>query len=172
MLVIPTAAQSLCLPRTYAALPGSSPTSTVPSPGWWPASRSAATRARSSPLMVSSVALPSSVWAVTGGSLPCARRGPGSRLDPRPVRRRHEHGLTEVDPDAGEVESAQPDPVEVRAAQVGPVEQRAGEPRVAEVGAAQVGAAQVGLGQVGLAQPQPAEVELGEHGLPGDDVRP
>ena len=41
---IPISAQSLCLPPTYQCEPGSSPTSTVPSPGTTPRSRSAATR--------------------------------------------------------------------------------------------------------------------------------
>ena len=41
---MPTSAQSRCLPRDVPPEPGSSPTSTVPSPGTTPCSRSAATR--------------------------------------------------------------------------------------------------------------------------------
>src|SRR5512133_976224 len=61
---IPTCAQSWCLPRTYAWLPGSSPTSTVPRPGTMPRSASADTRSLSSALMVAASALPSRIRAV------------------------------------------------------------------------------------------------------------
>ena len=75
MLRMPTSAQSRCLPRTYAWLAGSSPTSTVPRPGSIPRSRSASMRALSSPRMVAAVALPSRRVAVTAPMLP----------DPAPV---------------------------------------------------------------------------------------
>src|SRR4051794_1559422 len=65
MLAMPTSAQSLCLPLTYARLPGSSPTSTVPSPGVTPCSASAATRCFSSSRIAAAVALPSRIVAVT-----------------------------------------------------------------------------------------------------------
>src|SRR5215212_9749358 len=64
MEAIPTSAQSRCLPATYDRLPGSSPTSTVPSPGVIPRSASAATRSRSSALIVAARALPSRICAV------------------------------------------------------------------------------------------------------------
>ena len=57
--VIPIEAQSLCLAPTYQCEPGSSPTSTVPSPGVTPRSFSAATRSASSALIVRRVAVPS-----------------------------------------------------------------------------------------------------------------
>src|SRR4051794_8891860 len=63
--VIPTSAQSLCLPLTYHRDPGSSPTSTVPRPGTTPCSRSLATRSASSALIALAVRLPSRVCAVT-----------------------------------------------------------------------------------------------------------
>ena len=69
MLRMPTSAQSRCLPRTYAWLAGSSPTSTVPRPGSTPRSRSASMRALSSPRMVAAVALPSRRVAVTATML-------------------------------------------------------------------------------------------------------
>ena len=56
---MPTSVQSLCLPATYLSEPGSSPTSTVPRPTGIPASRSLATRALRSSLMLAAVALPS-----------------------------------------------------------------------------------------------------------------
>ena len=62
---MPTSAQSLCLPLTYQVDPGSSPTSTVPSPGVIPCSRSFATRSASSALIALAVAVPSSFCAVT-----------------------------------------------------------------------------------------------------------
>ena len=64
MEVIPIEAQSLCLAPTYQWEPGSSPTSTVPSPGVMPRSFSAATRSASSVLMVRRVAVPSRMRAV------------------------------------------------------------------------------------------------------------
>ncbi len=65
---MPISAQSLCLAPTYQCEPGSSPTSTVPSPGVTPRSRSAATRSASSALIAFSVAVPSSFCAVMGSS--------------------------------------------------------------------------------------------------------
>ncbi len=70
--VMPTCAQSRCLPATYWTLPGSSPTSTVPSPGRTPAATSRLTRSRRSSLIALAVALPSRICAVTGRIL--ARR--------------------------------------------------------------------------------------------------
>ncbi len=83
---MPISAQSRCLAPTYHWLPGSSPTSTVPRPGTTPRSASAATRARSSSLMVARIALPSRVVAVTAAILP-----PAASRDGR-------HGPTAVDP--------------------------------------------------------------------------
>ena len=88
MLRMPISAQSRCLAPTYQWLPGSSPTSTVPRPGTTPCSASAATRWRSSSLIVPRIALPSNVVAVTRpilsrrgrGALPRTGR-PGIRLD-------------------------------------------------------------------------------------------
>ena len=77
MLRMPTSAQSRCLPRTYAWLAGSSPTSTVPSPGSTPRSRSASMRAFSSPRMVAAVALPSRRVAVTATMLRRPAQPPG-----------------------------------------------------------------------------------------------
>ena len=65
MLAMPTSAQSRCLALTYQRLPGSSPTSTVPSPGTTPRSARAATRCFSSALIAASVALPSRMIAPT-----------------------------------------------------------------------------------------------------------
>src|SRR6185312_8158780 len=64
MELTPISWLSLCLALTYHRLPGSSPTSTVPSPGTIPAARRAATRPVSSSLIAASVALPSRVTAV------------------------------------------------------------------------------------------------------------
>src|SRR5690242_2084863 len=65
MDAIPTWAQSRCLPLTYARLPGSSPTRTVPSPGTVPRAARAATRWVSSARISAARALPSSTCAVT-----------------------------------------------------------------------------------------------------------
>ncbi|MBV9856812.1 MAG: hypothetical protein JOY82_20225 [Streptosporangiaceae bacterium] len=64
MLAIPTWAQSRCLPFTYARLPGSSPTSTVPRPGTMPRSARAATRPVSSARISAAAAFPSRIRAV------------------------------------------------------------------------------------------------------------
>ena len=61
MLDRPISAQSLCFAPTYQRLPGSSPTSTVPRPGVMPRSARAATRPRSSSLIVARIALPSRI---------------------------------------------------------------------------------------------------------------
>ncbi len=66
---MPISAESLCLALTYQCEPGSSPTSTVPRPGWIPCASRAATRSFSSDLIVFSVAVPSRVCAVTTGSV-------------------------------------------------------------------------------------------------------
>ena len=99
MLPIPTCAQSECLALTYQRLPGSSPTSRVPSPGWWPAAVSAATRPVSSSRIAAAVALPSRIVAGTTDSLPerphDRRRGPrlrGRRLPRLPMEVRDERG--------------------------------------------------------------------------------
>lgn len=68
--LMPTLAQSLCLPRTYAADPGSSPTRMVPSPGVIPAAFSAFTRTFRSSKISSRVALPSRIVAVTATIVP------------------------------------------------------------------------------------------------------
>src|SRR5947209_527185 len=91
MLPIPTSAQSLCLALTYHRLPGSSPTSSVPSPGRSPAAVRAATRSVSSPRIAAAVALPSRTVADTppvcptrpGGGRHGADRG--HTLDPEGV---------------------------------------------------------------------------------------
>ena len=70
---MPISAQSLCLAPTYQCEPGSSPTSTVPSPGTTPRSRSFATRSVSSALIAFRVAVPSSFCAVTGVILSASR---------------------------------------------------------------------------------------------------
>src|SRR4051812_45466517 len=79
MLAMPTSAQSLCLADTYQRLPGSSPTSSVPSPGRRPTAAREATRAVSSPRITAAVALPSSVVATTCRSLPDGPRQPYAR---------------------------------------------------------------------------------------------
>jgi hypothetical protein len=61
--LIPTWALSRCLPRTYVWLPGSSPTSTVPSPGTRPRSTSRATRTFRSSRTSAAAAFPSSICA-------------------------------------------------------------------------------------------------------------
>ena len=61
---IPTSAQSRCLPPTYSFDAGSSPTSTVASPGVTPRARRAATRSRSSSLICAAAAFPSRRIAV------------------------------------------------------------------------------------------------------------
>src|SRR5882757_2562783 len=75
--LMPTFAQSACLPRTYACEPGSSPTSTVPSPGVLPAAVNAATRSMRSTKISSRVALPSNVIAPTQSS-PVATLAPAA----------------------------------------------------------------------------------------------
>src|SRR6476469_2861124 len=70
MLVMPISAQSLCFALTYQWLPGSSPTSTVPSPGTTPCSARRATRSASSSLIDVRVAEPSRMRAVTRHILP------------------------------------------------------------------------------------------------------
>src|SRR6476620_7033358 len=65
---IPTSAQSRCLPATYARLPGSSPTSTVPRPGRTPRAVSLATRSASSTRIAAAVVLPSRITAATHAS--------------------------------------------------------------------------------------------------------
>jgi hypothetical protein len=64
--LIPTWALSRCLPRTYAWLPGSSPTSTVPRPGTRPCSASRATRTVRSSRTSAAATLPSSICAAIG----------------------------------------------------------------------------------------------------------
>ena len=64
MLAIPISAQSRCFAATYHRLPGSSPTSTVPSPGTTPREASAAIRTLSSAFTAANVALPSRMVAV------------------------------------------------------------------------------------------------------------
>src|SRR5690349_18463214 len=80
MLAMPTSAQSLCLAATYQRLPGSSPTSSVPRPGWWPAEVSAATRSVSSARIAAAVALPSRIVAGTPDSVPDAAKPSGGAL--------------------------------------------------------------------------------------------
>src|ERR1700751_5942286 len=65
MDAIPTWAQSRCLPLTYARLPGSSPTRTVPRPGTGPRAARAVTCWVSSARICPARALPSSTCAVT-----------------------------------------------------------------------------------------------------------
>src|SRR6201989_208075 len=65
MDAIPTWAQSRCLPLTYARLPGSSPTRTVPRPGTVPRAARAVTCWVSSARICPARALPSSTCAVT-----------------------------------------------------------------------------------------------------------
>ena len=60
----------MCLAVTYQRLPGSSPTSSVPSPGRRPASASAVTRSVSSVRIAAAVALPSRIVAGTPDSVP------------------------------------------------------------------------------------------------------
>src|SRR5690606_18289452 len=68
-LAMPISAQSRCLAPTYHELAGSSPTSTVPSPGTAPRPARAATRVRSSSLIVARTALPSRIVALMGPSV-------------------------------------------------------------------------------------------------------
>src|SRR4051794_24977252 len=80
MLAMPTWAQSLCLASTYQRLPGSSPTSSVPRPGRWPAAVSAATRPVSSARIAAAVALPSRIVAGTPDSVPDGPETSGGAL--------------------------------------------------------------------------------------------
>src|SRR3954453_18257174 len=80
MLAMPTWAQSLCLASTYQRLPGSSPTSSVPRPGWGAAGGSAATRRGSSVRIAAAVALPSRMVAGTPDSVPDGAEPSGNAL--------------------------------------------------------------------------------------------
>src|SRR5260370_28688725 len=93
--LMPTFAQSACLPRTYACEPGSSPTRTVPSPGVLPAAVNAATRSVRSTKISSRVALPSNVIAPTAAIVagsPCMNTQPNvftpAKLGPVTLRNR------------------------------------------------------------------------------------
>src|SRR6059036_3666630 len=95
MLPIPTSAQSLCLALTYQRLPGSSPTSSVPSPGWCPPAVRAPTRVRSSSRIAAAVTLPSRIVAGTTDSLPERRHDRVAVLgsgDERPLLTGHARG--------------------------------------------------------------------------------
>src|SRR4051812_10455790 len=85
MLAMPTSAQSLCLAPTYQRLPGSSPTSSLPSPGRCPAAARTATRSVSSVRIAAAVALPSRIVAGTSTSVPETAPGPAARPYPRQV---------------------------------------------------------------------------------------
>src|SRR5688500_13422770 len=94
MLAMPTSAQSLCLADTYQRLPGSSPTSSVPSPGRRPATSRAATRSVSSARIAAAVALPSRI--VAGTPTVCPRTPQEPLHGPRLGRRtRAEEHMTE-----------------------------------------------------------------------------
>src|SRR4051794_8721249 len=125
MLAMPTCAQSEGLALTSQGLPGSSPTSSVPSPGGCPAAVSAATRSVSSVRIAAAVALPSRIVAGTPDSVPDApptsgrapaalRSGMGSvrsRWDPPPAdRRRSTMSEREQTPFPSGSRSAQDDP--------------------------------------------------------------
>src|SRR4051812_5785325 len=152
MLLIPISAQSLCLALTYQRLAGSSPTSTVPSPGRTPRSTRAATRSASSDLMAARVAFPSRVVALM---MPpsCQARMSG----PRPsgsVDDDAEHpceldGLVPIDPCLGQVRCAWVEPSDERAGQLRAHETRPLQPHLAQVGAGQRRIPEVGAGQVG-----------------------
>src|SRR3954447_12030819 len=92
MLAMPTSAQSLCLADTYQRLPGSSPTSSVPSPGRRPTAAREATRAVSSLRIAAAVALPSRVVATTCRSLPDGPRRPYARRQQESPGSRRAHG--------------------------------------------------------------------------------
>src|SRR3954452_19625448 len=89
---MPTSAHVRCLLRTYTCELGSSPTSTVASPGVMPCCVSALTRSRSSSLTAAAIALPSRIVAamlspLTDGRLrpaPPFRSAPGLRLHAPP----------------------------------------------------------------------------------------
>src|SRR3954451_17403218 len=118
---MPTCAQSECLALTYQRLPGSSPTSTVPSPGWCPAAVSAATRSVISVRIAAAVALPSRIVAgtpdsvpdapeISGGALP-ALRSQGGRTIPSPAdppEERHERARTDPLPVREPVRAGRP----------------------------------------------------------------
>src|SRR4051794_38110288 len=135
MLAMPTWAQSECLALTYQRLPGSSPTSSVPSPGWCPAAVSAATRSMSSARIAAAVALPSRIVAGTpdsvpdvpdgsGGALPALRSGAGGvhgcKDQPlgttacRLPEERHERARTDPLPHREPVRAGQPWPPSCR----------------------------------------------------------
>src|SRR3954454_11566645 len=125
MLAMPTWAQSECLALTYQRLPGSSPTSSVPRPGWWPAAVSAATRRVSSVRIAAAVALPSRMVAGTPDSVPDGAERSGealaalrsqvggvrSRWGPPPAdRRRNDMSERDQTPSPYGSRSAQEDP--------------------------------------------------------------
>ena len=68
--VMPTSWQSACLPATYFIDPGSSPTSSVPSPGWMPCALSLFTRSARLVLISAAICLPSIFVDIN--ALPCS----------------------------------------------------------------------------------------------------
>src|SRR5829696_8570453 len=89
--VMPTSAQSRCLPATYDRDAGSSPTRSVPSPGTTPCAFRSWMRVASSDLTADAVATPSRVIAVMSPALlleaRVQRERGGERLDARTERR-------------------------------------------------------------------------------------
>src|SRR5579875_2267096 len=158
MLATPISAESLCLALTYQMLPGSSPTSTVPSPGTTPRSASAATRCASSCLIVARTLLPSRSRAVTS-SHPASR---GRSADDHSERPDQQHGVLDVDAGAAQVRPAGVEALQPCAAEIGVAQHGVAEPHPAQVRVGERGAGQVGVDEVRLGQPAARQVALAQ----------